>query len=78
VAASENHTLASVDGAPQIALALASSASVVASEVSTVVLNGTAPMAVAPAKVSLVGAAANAGPGATRTTPAMTAAAAIR
>jgi hypothetical protein len=66
----EYHTLASIAGAPQIAFALASSASVVASLVSAVVLNGTELIGAAPPNVSFVGAAACAGAAATRTKPA--------
>ena len=57
----EYHTLASVAGAPQSALMVTSSSSVVASVVSTVTANGMPGMATAPVKVSLVGAAASAG-----------------
>src|SRR5262245_20519204 len=54
-------TLASVAGAPHCALASVSLASVVASLVSSVTLNGSEVIATDPAKVSLAGAAAKAG-----------------
>src|SRR5712675_1033394 len=54
----EYQMLPLVAGAPQLALTAASSSSVVASVVSTVSLNGSAVIAVAPAMVSFDGGAA--------------------
>src|SRR5215475_1420410 len=68
------HTLASVRGAPHRALSCASSASVVASLVSSVSLNGTDPTTVRPAYVSLPGGAANAGAAVVTTAPSASAA----
>src|SRR6266568_3045618 len=65
------HTLASVACAPHPALASVSSASVVAPVVSTESANGSGRMTVAaPAKVSLLGAAASAGVANARLAPA--------